>query len=286
VTAALAGAGRCGWPGGSAPVGVDDVGAAGRRPSRITVNDRSILERALWPLNTPVPFAVAAGVLSGFSLFRSQRQSQALRDELRGVAGELGLAYEEGNVVVPSEARPKTSLFAQSSRCQNRLSGTSHGAPAQMFDFMTDSRPAEGPAYPTWTVVLFEQTELTVFSCLPDVWWTKGDVLHMSPVKFDPEVGDPMTRQTVAEFQTACKVWLREAATRSEDDEARRLFRTPLMAALARHPGWYIQSADGCLALGRKTCQAGGSARRVLQTGKTHVRGAKGDTGPVTGRVA
>ena len=105
--------------------------------NQITVNNRSILERAPWPLNTPVPFAVAGGVLAGISVLRSRRRSQALREELRAVAGELGLEYEEGEVVVPPEARPKTPLGAEWSQCQNRLSGTNDGALAQMFDLTT-----------------------------------------------------------------------------------------------------------------------------------------------------
>jgi hypothetical protein len=220
--------------------------------NQIIVNGRSILDRAGFPLNTPIPFIVVGAVLTGISVLRSNRRSQALREELRGVAGELGLVYEEGQVEVPPESRPKTSLFGQWSRCENRLAGTSHGVPAQMFDLTAVTGQGDGTMYRPWTVVLFEQTDLPVFNCLPNVWWTKRDRLHLSPVNFDPEVGDPMTRQAVAEFQTAYQVCLRETALGSEEDEARRLFRAPLMSALARHPGWCIQSGDGCLVLARR----------------------------------
>ncbi len=220
--------------------------------NQITVNDRSILDRAGFPLNTPVPFIVVGSVLTGISVLRSNRQSQALREELRGVAGELGLDYEEGQVEVPPESRPKTSLFGRLSRCENRMSGTSHGIPAQMFDLTAATEAGDGTMYRPWTVVLFEQTDLPVFNCLPNVWWTKGDRLRMSPVNFDPESGDQVTRQAVAEFQKAYQVCLRKTASGSEEDEARRLFRAPLMAALARHTGWCIQSGNGCLVLARR----------------------------------
>jgi hypothetical protein len=220
--------------------------------NQIAVNNRSILERAPWPLNTPVPFAVAGGVLTGISVLRSRRRSEALREELRAVAGELGLAYDEGDVVVSPEARPGTPLCAQWSRCQNRLSGTNDGVPAQMFDLTTVSGSGDGTVYRTWTVVAFERTDLPVFSCLPNVWWTKVDRIPMSAVNFDPDVGDSMTRETVAGFQKSYQVCLGERATRSEEEETRRLFRVPLMAALAAQPGWFIQSADGCLVLAHK----------------------------------
>ncbi len=220
--------------------------------NQITVNDRSILSRAGFPLNTPIPFIVVGAVLTGISVLRSNRQSQALRDELPGLAGELGLVYEEGQVEVPLEARPKIPLLGRWTRCENRLSGKSHGAAAQMFDLTAVTGQGDGTMLRRWTVVLFEQTDLPVFSCLPNVWWTKGDRLRMSPVNFDTERGDQVTRQAVAEFQRAYQVCLRETATSSEEDDARRLFRSPLMSALARHPGWCIQSGDGCLVLARR----------------------------------
>lgn len=215
--------------------------------NQIVVNGRSILDRAAWPLNTPVPFVVVGSVLTGISVLRANRRAQAPREELRGVAGELGLTYEEGDVVVPPEARPNTPLFAGWSRCQNRLSGTNDGAAAQMFDLTTVSGAGDGTVDRSWTVVVFEQTHLPAFSCLPDVWWTKVDRIHMSPVNFDPEAGDPMTGHAVAEFQSSYQVCLPGRATATQEEETRRLFRVPLMAALARHSGWFIQAADGCL---------------------------------------
>jgi hypothetical protein len=220
--------------------------------SQFVVNGRSILNRAGFPLNTPIPFIVVGAVLTGISVLRSNRRSLALREELRGVAGELGLVYEEGQVEVPLESRPKIPLVGRWTRCENRLSGKSHGAAAQMFDLTAVTGQGDGTMHRPWTVVLFEQTDLPVFNCLPNVWWTKGDRLRMSPVNFDTESGDAMTRQAVAEFQKAYQVCLRETASGSEEDEARRLFLAPLMAALARHPGWCIQSGDGCLVLARR----------------------------------
>ena len=74
----------------------------------------------------------------------------------------------------------------------------------------------------------------------------------MSAVNFDPQVGDAMTRETVAGFQKSYQVCLPETATRPEEEEIRRLFRVPLMVALERQPGWFIQSADGCLVLAHR----------------------------------
>jgi hypothetical protein len=131
-------------------------------------------------------------------------------------------------------------------------------------------------------MVFFEQTDLPAFSCFPDVWWTKIDRIHMSAVNFDPEIGDPMTRETVAEFQKLSQVCLPETATRSEEEEIRRLFRVPLMAALVRQPGWFIQSADECLVLARRGIAPGeeratlwrdaGALRRALLARESRAR--------------
>ena len=241
--------------------------------NQIVVNGRSILDRAGWPLNTPVPFVVVASVLTGISVLRANRRAQALREELRGVAGELGLTFEEGDVAVPREARPTTPLCATWSRCQNRLSGTNDGVPGQMFDLTTVYGAGDGSVYRKWTVVVFEQTDLPVFSCLPNVWWTKVDRIRMSPVNFDPEDGDAMTRQTVGEFQTSYQVCLPETATRSEEAEIRRLFRVPLMAALAGHASWFVESADGCLVLAHRGI-APGEERATLWQEATELRRA------------
>ena len=60
---------------------------------------------------------------------------------------------------------------------------------------------------------------------------------------------DQMTRQAMADFQKAYELGVPKTAVRSDEDEVRRLFRAPRLQALARCPGWYFQSADGCLLL-------------------------------------
>ena len=233
--------------------------------NQIVVNGRSILERAGPPFRTPVLFVLAGAVVAGIAAFLTNRRAQALREALHGVAGELGLRYEEGDVQVPPEARLKVPLFAHWSRCANRLSGKSHGVPAQMFD-LTTVPPGEEPQG-LWTVVVFEQTDLPAFACFPNVWWTRRDRTRMSSLNFDEAVGDELSRQAVTEFQTAYQVCLRQTAAGSDEDEARRLC-APRMAALARHPGWCIQSADGCLVLAR--CGIAPAAGRVTLWQEAH----------------
>jgi hypothetical protein len=233
-------------------VGAIGGGAIWYGLSTVVINGRNIMERVAWPLNTAVPYAVVGAALNGIAVVRSNRRSRSLRDDLHGVAGELGLAYEEGQVEVALEARPRTSLLAQWGRCENRLSGMNDGVRAQMFELTTISKGGDSAVHRPWTVVLFEQTRLPVFACFPNTWWTLQDRSVMTPVSFDPAVGDETTREAVAGFQKAYQVCLHDTARRSDEDEVRQLFRAPRLAVLARHPGWAVESADGCLVFARR----------------------------------
>ncbi len=146
---------------------------------------------------------------------------------------------------------PKKPLWEEWRRCQNLLSGRSDGVPAQMFDLTTFSWGPGASVVRDWTAVLFRQTRLPVFACITKSWSTVGDRRLMSSVNLDPVVGDQMTRQAVADFQKAYELGVPKTAVRSDEDEVRRLFRAPRLEALERCPGWYVQSADGCLLFAR-----------------------------------
>jgi hypothetical protein len=120
-----------------------------------------------------------------------------------------------------------------------------------MFDLTTISQAPDGGIDEHWTVVLFQQTRLPVFACIPKSWSTLGDRRRLSSVSLDPEVGDQMTRQAVADFQKAYELCVPTTAVRSTEDEVRRLFRAPRLEALARCPGWYVQSSGKCLLFAR-----------------------------------
>ncbi len=64
----------------------------------VVINGRGLLARAVWPLNTPVPFALAGAVLAAISVIRSIRQARSFRAELPEVARGLGHDYEEGDI--------------------------------------------------------------------------------------------------------------------------------------------------------------------------------------------
>ena len=215
----------------------------------VVVNGRGMLLRAGRPLDTPVPFVLAGAVLGTISAIRSNRRAQSLREGLQEVAGALGLAYEEGDVEVPPGVYPSKSLRGEWTRCQNRLSGSSDGVPVQMFDLTTISRSAENTTHGQWTVVVFEQTPLPAFACIPKRWSTIAERSLLPSISFDPDVGDPMARQAVADFQAAYQLSVPETAVGTDEDEVRRLFRAPRLEALARYPGWHVHSADGCLLL-------------------------------------
>ena len=97
-----------------------------------------------------------------------------------------------------------------------------------------------------------EQTRLPVFACFPKAWWTLQNRRLLSPVSFDPDGDDELTREAVAGFEKVYQVCLRETARHADEDEVRRFFVAPRLEALTRHPGWCVESADGCLVLARR----------------------------------
>jgi hypothetical protein len=217
----------------------------------VVVNRQGILMRAGRPLNSPIVFAlVGANIVPAIAYaIKASRLARSLRAELPEVARGLGLAYEEGEFDMILWEGPKDPPWQAWGRGQNFLSGRSDGVPAEMFDLTTKSAEGagEGPVDLHWTAVLFRQTRLPVFACIPKSWSTVGDRRRLSSVSLDPEVGDQMTRQAVADFQKAYELGVRKTAVRSDEDEVRRLFRAPRLEALARCPGWYVQSSGTCL---------------------------------------
>jgi hypothetical protein len=211
----------------------------------IVINGRSLLQRAGLPLTTPVLFALAGAVSAAISMIRSHRQEQSLRSELPEVARMLGLVYEEYPDLFPG-LHP-TKLFRQKwGFDRNRPSGTSDGVPAHMFD-LTTIAPGNRSGGP-WTAVLFQQTHLPAFTCVPNF---RAIAWVIPSVSFEPEVGDQMAHQAVADFEKAYHLSLPEKAVRSDEDEVRRLFRPPRLEALARCPGWHIESSGSCLVFAR-----------------------------------
>src|ERR1700723_2418014 len=93
-------------------------------------------------------------------------------EELREVAKALGLAYEKGEVKDSRGKHPGAPLFERWVRCENRLSGTVDGALAAMFDLTTIEGSGEGESRTSWTVVLFAQSRLPFFVCVPRRWTT------------------------------------------------------------------------------------------------------------------
>jgi hypothetical protein len=217
----------------------------------IVVNGQGILMRAGRPLNSPIPFAlVGANIVPAIVYaIKTSRVARSLRAELPEVARGLGLAYEEGEFDMILWEGPKDPPWQAWGRGRNFLSGRSDGVPAEMFDLTTTtiSKSGERGIDEHWTAVLFQRTHLPVFACIPKSWSTLGDRRRLSWVSLDPEVGDQMTRQAVADFQKTYALGVPKTAVQSHEDEVRRLFRAPRLEALARCPGWYVQSSGKCL---------------------------------------
>ncbi len=217
----------------------------------VVINGQGLLARAGWPLGMPILFAVTGAVIGVLSMIRSNRRTHSLREQLAEVARSLGLAYEEGEVEICTDDHPGLPLFERWVRCENRLSGMTDGAAATMLDLTTIHGTGDGATQQIWTVVFFPQTHLAAFACIPKKWSTLAERATLPVISFDPEAADQRTGQAVADFQNAYQLSLRETAAGSDEEEVRRLFRTPRLEAMAAHPGWYVQSADGFLVFAR-----------------------------------
>ena len=200
-----------------------------------------------WRLATPVPFAAAWMLFGVLSMMRSDQRSRAHAQELREVAGALGLAYEEGAVKDSLGLHPGAPLFERWVLCENRLSGTIDGAPAAMFDLMTIEGTGEGERRRSWTVILFAQSRLPYFLCIPRRWTTGAERATVTAINFDPRAEDEWTRQAVAAFEKVYVLGLSDKASAAGEEPIRRHFCSPRLEAMAQYPNWHVQSAGGFL---------------------------------------
>ena len=218
--------------------GVDELSIAdGRGPLVVT----------WWRLDLPTLFAVAAAVFGTLFMFPSSRRARGDGEDLREVARELGLELEEGPVEAHSDRRPGVPLFEHWANCENRFSGTVDSVAVTMFDLTTIDRTKEDASRSVWTVIQFSESRLPAFVVVPRSWKTLVQRATVSPISFDPREEDVMTRQTVAAFEKAYVLGLRDTEAGSAEDAVRRLFCAPRLEAVVQHPRWHIQSADGFL---------------------------------------
>ncbi len=208
---------------------------------------RGLLVVAGWRLETSVLFAVAWAVFGVLSMMPFDRRSRAHAEELREVARTLGLAYEVGVVKDSRGQHPGAPLFERWVLCENRLSGTIDGAPAAMFDLMTSEGTGEGERKRSWTVILFAQSRLPFFVCVPRRSTTWAERATLTPINFDPRAEDAMTREAVAAFEKAYVLGLSDTVSASAEDAIRRHFCAPRLEAMAQYPNWHVQSAGGFL---------------------------------------
>jgi hypothetical protein len=200
-----------------------------------------------WRLDPLSLFAGAWAVFGVLSMMPFDRRSRAHAEALREVARTLGLAYEEGQVTDSRGQHPGAPLFERWVLCENRLSGTIDGAPAAMFDLMTIQGAGEGETRRSWTVILFAQSRLPFFVCVPRRWTTGGDRANLTPINFDPRGENERTRQAVAAFEKLYVLGLNDTVSASGEDAIRRHFCAPRLEAMAQYPNWHVQSAGGLL---------------------------------------
>src|SRR5262249_50821959 len=142
---------------------------------------------------------------------------------------------------------PGAPLFERWALCENRISGTIDGAPAAMFDLTTIEGTGEGEPRRNWTVILFAQSRLPFFVCVPRRFTTGAERVNLTPINFDPRGADQMTRQAVAAFEKIYVLGLSDSVSASGEDSIRRHFCAPRLEAMAQYPNWHVQSAGGFL---------------------------------------
>jgi hypothetical protein len=155
----------------AAAVGSGAIIGAASRPGvekRAVVHSQVPDVPAVWRLAPVGLFAGAGAFLGIFSMIPFGRRAHAAHTEaLRDVARSLGLACEEGEVRDSKGLHPGAPLFERWALCENRLSGMVDAAPAAMFDLTTVEGRGEGERRRNWTVILFAQSRLPFFVCVP-----------------------------------------------------------------------------------------------------------------------
>lgn len=184
-------------------------------------------------------------LLLGTMLFR--RRARAHAEELRKVATLLGLNYEEGVARDSAGQRPGAPLFERWVQCENRLSGTVDGSAAAMFDLTTIEGTGESERKRDWTVILFAQTHLPFFVCVPRRTTTWAERASLTRISFDPTAENQMTRMAIADFEKAYVLGVTDNVSAATEEPIRRHFASPRLEALAQCPNWHIQSAGGLL---------------------------------------
>src|SRR5262249_26072911 len=101
----------------------------------------------------------------------------------------------------------------------------------------------------SWTVILFAQSRLPFFVCVPRRLGTKSERAALTPINFDPRAEDQRTRQAVADFEKRYVLGLSDTVAASAEDAIRRHFGAPRLEAMAQYPNWHVQSASGLLVL-------------------------------------
>jgi hypothetical protein len=208
---------------------------------------RGPLARAGWRLDPLIRFAGAWAAFGVLAMMQFDRRSRAHAEELREVARTLGLAYEEGVVKDSRGLHATAPLFERWVLCENRLSGTIDGAAAAMFDLTTIEGTGEGERTRGWMVILFAQSRLPFFVCIPRRWNTGAERATLTPIDFDARAEDKTTRQAVAAFEKLYVLGLSDTVSASGEDAIRRHFCAPRLEAMAQYPNWHIQSAGGLL---------------------------------------
>jgi hypothetical protein len=177
------------------------------------------------------------------------RRSRAHADELREVARSLRLDFEEGRVQDSLGLHPGAPLFERWRLCENRMNGTIDGAAAAMFDLETIEGSGDGEMRRNWTCIVFAQSRLPFFLCIPRRWTTGGERARLTPINFDPQAESEQTRQAVAAFENAYVLGVSATASPAAEDPVRRHFGAARLETLAQYPNWHIQSAGGFLVL-------------------------------------
>ena len=107
------------------------------------------------------------------------------------------------------------------------MSGTIDGDPAAMFDLVTIEGKGEGERRRSWTVILFAQSRLPFFVCVPRRWATGAERATLTPISFDPRAENERTRQAVAAFEKVYVLGLSDTVSASGEDPIRRHFGAP-----------------------------------------------------------
>lgn len=221
------------------------------------INGVGLLERQGWPFDSVITVSVVGAIIGAMLGLARHKKGQVHHAAVAALSDEIAFQFDDE---ARQAALPSIPLFKDLGGIENRMSGTHHGVPIEVFDLTTIVKSDEGNSERKRTVVLLPAEGLPPFQLNAKSWGYRFlDWIGVKGITFDAaQAATPEDRETIEAFQQSYHLVAQDvssmAAGEIEVSEAfvaavRSRFSLAVLAAFADRPGWSVESADGYLAM-------------------------------------